>query len=463
MNTHDDKPEILEKLKNILGPLLKHEMPEARKAEFLAWLKTEAERKRSSQETKASIPERIRYILDNLPVLNLGNFELRMPALARVAAVAFVAFIGFAYLFSPQYPLVSDMKGAVKICRANTNTWFFTQDRDKIRIGKGDIIKTFSDGRADIVLADRYHMRLEKDSEIKLAQAPSRLSGQGASYDLAKGKVYAYYNKLQGFKKEFDIRTNQADISVLGTDFMVSTSMVTNSTWVGVLDGVVKVAGINREDISQTGLQPVFVKPGEKTTVREGSSPSKPTRLMEDELMNLEELYHIGTKPQVALLISTGKTRTRELLSLTSLYISADGAGELPKQIKKIAKQLRQAIKESSKEKIMDNIEQFEGIVNKYPNPKYDVQFLLFIAGCYKHVGENIKAIDIFERVIRDYPKSSLTSIAQYAIGIIYDEILHDPDKAKIAYQKVVSNYPQSPEAEEAISGLQNVSGLKTP
>ena len=111
-------------------------------------------------------------------------------------------------------------------------------------------------------------------------------------------------------------------------------------------------------------------------------------------------------------------------------------------------------MREDSKEKHMESIKEFEAIVNNYPNPKYDVQFLLFIASYYKDLGEYQNAIAIFERIVRNYPHSSLTSIAQCAIGIIYEEKLKDNDRAKAAYLKVLSNYPQSPEAEEATAGL---------
>ena len=47
-----------------------------------------------------------------------------------------------------------------------------------------------------------------------------------------------------------------------------------------------------------------------------------------------------------------------------------------------------------------------------------------------------------------------LASLAQCAIGIIYEEKLKDNKKAGTAYRKVISDYPKSPEIEEAQAGL---------
>ncbi|MFA4843122.1 MAG: tetratricopeptide repeat protein, partial [Candidatus Omnitrophota bacterium] len=160
---------------------------------------------------------------------------------------------------------------------------------------------------------------------------------------------------------------------------------------------------------------------------------------------------------QVALLISTGPTRTRELLSATPLYISSKRSSILAEKFEPVANEINRAIRERSRERHIDGIRKLEEIVNKYPNPAYDVQFLLFIGAYYKYLGEYEMAIATFERVVNDYPNSSLASIAQCAIGIIYEEKLKDLERAKTAYQKVLSNYPQSPEVEEASAGLSRI------
>jgi tetratricopeptide (TPR) repeat protein len=160
----------------------------------------------------------------------------------------------------------------------------------------------------------------------------------------------------------------------------------------------------------------------------------------------------------VALLISTGPTRTRELLSVTPLYISAEKGGILPDTIRKAASQFNKAIKEHSEEMHLESIREFEELVNDHPNPKYDVQLLLFIGAYYEYLDEHLMAIETFDRVLMRYPRSGLASIAQCAIGIIYEEKLNDMAAAKEAYEKVISRYPRSAEVEEATAGLGRLS-----
>jgi len=432
-----------------------------------------------SPEDDRKIQEKIKKILEGLPGYTASGeadrkfirrlYELSEekrpefkpigPMYRRAAAGAalIVLFAAFNYLFVPQYACVMNVKGTVKMCRAGTNEWFFVKNTRTV-LHKNDILKTFSDGKADIVFPKRYELRLASDSEIKLAHSAPKISGQGARYDLAKGKVYAYYDKLRNSEREFKIQTVEVEISVLGTDFMVASIPALNKTWVGVLDGVVRVTALNPDDLTALRGQSVQVAPGEKTSVKLGSAPARPQRLMEEELLEMEELYRIGTKPQVALLISTGKGRTRELLSVAHLYISADRRGALSDQIRKINEQFGKALKEGSRIEYLNNIRQFEEIVDKHPDPKYDVQFLLFIGAYYKHLEEYDKAIAVFQRIADNYSRSSLASIAQCAIGIIYEEKLHNTEKARIAFRKVISNYPNSPEVDEAVSGLRRLS-----
>lgn len=436
MHSGKDDPEIQDKIKKLLENPPEYRVSDSKRTEFIARLY-------KIREEKKSVEKQFSY----------KDF----PRFATVAVTLIAAIFSYTYLFSPMYPVVSNMKGTVKIFRSSKNEWVFAQ-ADEVKLYKNDILKTFGDGEADVLVKNVYHIRLKNNSEIKLACASSRLLSGNIKYELAKGRVFAHYNKKHPADKEFNVETEQAEASALGTDFMVESKPLFNSTWVGVLDGVVKVMGKEEIGIPASAINTVLVKPGEKTVVRQGSSPTKPQRLMEDELLELEELYNIGVRPQVAILISTGETRTRELLSVTPLYISSASSGAVPDRIQRIAATISKAIKEGSKEKHAESIKELEELVKKYPNPKYDVQFFLFIGAYYEYLNEHNKAIEAFNKVLANYPQSSLASIARCAIGIIYEEKLDDAVKAKEAYHKVLNSYPNSPEAEEATAGLSRLS-----
>jgi len=378
-----------------------------------------------------------------------------MKGLAGVTLSLFILVLMY-NLFRPNYPYVSRIRGMVKVFRSARNEWVFVQD-DKLRLHRDDMVKTFGDGQVDVIYRDEYHLRLKNNSEMKLVNVPSGVIGSDIKYSVNRGKVFAYYKRSQLYKRSLSLVTPQADVSVIGTDFMVETSPNFGSTWVGVLNGVVKVSAFDLKQAVMPKEMSVLVDAGKKTRVLSGRAPLQPERMLEDELFELEELYRIGTKPQIALLISTGETRTRELLSIVPLFVAADAKHKIAREIRKISEQFRYALKEGTKEQFLFNIRQFEHIVDRYPSPKYDVQFLLLIGAYYKYVNEGEKSIETFKRILRDYPRSRLASIAQCAIGIIYEEVLDDPAKARSAYEDVISKYPLSVEVEEAKAGLERL------
>lgn len=382
------------------------------------------------------------------------------PAFATALTTAVILF-GYMHFLSPLNPVVFGAKGAVEIYSSRKDKWMPIAD-GKTRLGKGDIVKTSKDSEADIAISGFYHVRLKGNSEIKLAEASSRLSRGSIKYDLSRGKAFAYYKKGESRKKQFEIQTPEAVLSVRGTGFMVKTAGGAPETWVGVLSGKVKVAGRDKNaPLPKPGSPSVLVEAGEKTVVLRGKNPSKPARLLENELLELKELYGIGEKKQVAILISTGKTRVRELLSLTPLYISAEKGGALPEKIEKSAAIFNRAMEEGSKEKHIESIREFENFIEAYPDPKYDVQFLLFIGAYYEYLDEDAKAAAAFQKIIDGYPASTLQSLALCAIGIIYEEKMNLPAKAAMSYKTILSDYPESPEAYEAKIGLKRLAGKR--
>jgi len=416
---------------------------------------------RVKPEARASFVENLQNIgREHSLITNIRMVFQPMPvrAVTLAGVLACLAFV-IHTLFISQYPQATGMKGTVKIFRSSSNEWVFAK-ADTVRLYKDDILKTFDNGQADIVLANRYHMRIRNNSEIMLVSNPASLNNKSIKYRLIKGKCYANYRKKPS-GRHFIINTREADISVLGTNFSVATMPQMNQTWIGVLSGLVRVTGITGRKKEKPLNTSVLVRPGEKTTVRYGEYPSKPVRLMENELIDMEELYRIGSKPQVALLISNGRSRTRELLNVASLYISADNQNPITANLEGILKDLDRTIKDGRRKEYLKNISSFEHIVNENPNPEYDVQFLLFIGAYYNLLGEHDKAIGTFSKVVNEHSYSSLTSIAQCAIAIIYEDELHAYIKAHEAYRKVLQKYPSSLEIYEASDGMKRLKAIQ--
>jgi outer membrane protein assembly factor BamD (BamD/ComL family) len=88
----------------------------------------------------------------------------------------------------------------------------------------------------------------------------------------------------------------------------------------------------------------------------------------------------------------------------------------------------------------------------------------LFLSGCSSKSPEELfnlaqqaendgdfeKAIDFYTMLLRKYPHNEHNYKAQFMIGFIYSEELKDHEKAKLAMQKVVDNYPDCDLADDA-------------
>ena len=61
------------------------------------------------------------------------------------------------------------------------------------------------------------------------------------------------------------------------------------------------------------------------------------------------------------------------------------------------------------------------------------------------------QSIDLANRLLAAYPNCDKNPVALFMLAtFVYDEQLHDLDKAREAYQQVIDNYPDSPFAKDA-------------
>ena len=298
---------------------------------------------------------------------------------------------------------------------------------------------------------DICSMKLKSNTEMKIDRLGSRMLGGDILYTVTKGKALIFHDQKVLKNSEFKIETPETVNTAIGTDFMVNVLPEMNKTWVGVLDGSVMVKSLGHP------LEGVMVNSGQKTEVSGRNLPLVPQALADEEWAQMQELYQIGVKPQVALLISTGEDRVRELLRPCSIYISDRKNSQIPDILRETVVIFNQAIKEKNKAKHLEAISKFEEILESFPNKKYDVQFLLFIGAYYNYLGEYQEAIDTFENAVLRYPDSHLASLAQCATGVIYEEGLLDKKKALESYRKVLLKYPNSPEASFARSGIDHL------
>ncbi|MBU4377328.1 MAG: FecR domain-containing protein [Candidatus Omnitrophica bacterium] len=380
-----------------------------------------------------------------------------VPALVR-AAVSIIILIAIAsgpFYYLAESPLnITAVSGKVAIYSSRTHVW--TEASKGMALSKNDVIKTDASGEMDISVSDKYTVRVKSDTELKALSMLPRFRSGTASYEVAKGEVLVdITEKFKGSR--FDVYTPQAVATALGTSFAVDVSGggKRDKTWLGVAHGAVEVK--SRYPLYAAKRAKVIVNAGQKTEIFAGQAPIPPSLLLEQEWKKMEELYQIGRRAQVVLLISATESRVRELLRPCSIYIYDAEPRTISPRLEEAVAIISEAITEKSLEKHLDAIHQLEVLVEEDKEAPYNPQLLLFIGTYYEYVSQYEMAITAFKKIIERYPDSQFASLAECAIGIIYNEKLGEKARALEAFESIISNYPNSLEELEARKALKNL------
>ncbi|MCX6180459.1 MAG: tetratricopeptide repeat protein [Bacteroidetes bacterium] len=95
-----------------------------------------------------------------------------------------------------------------------------------------------------------------------------------------------------------------------------------------------------------------------------------------------------------------------------------------------------------------------EEVMKEYPQSK-DLPLILFKSGeTASKMKEGEKAIEYFAKLVELFPTNEDAAYAMYLIGLQYENVLGNADKAVEAYRKVRKNYPQSVWASNAKSSI---------
>lgn len=372
----------------------------------------------------------------------------KTPALAtRGVALAFALIVAGIYVYSiqPMSPVLLSQSGAVYVRGAETAASRQAVTKEGLRIG--DTITTDSGSQADIALDGKYTLRLKEKTKIKIARFTPRRGRGSVLLELFNGTMLVSID--EGFKgSTFIVNTKTTTAKAVGTKFSISVSEKDKpKTDISVLEGKVEVESRHKPENIVLAKEVVMVEAGQKTEVYIGEVPCAPQGLMEEEWRNLEELYQIGRKPRVILLIKNVPDRVKELLGPCPIFISDARPRVIPELLEETVLKIKKAIETDDKALHLESVKLLERLVEEHPNPKYDIQFLLYIGAYYEYLDYHDEAMLSFDKVVKKYPHSPLASIAQCAIGVIYEEKLGDIANANNAYEAVLKNYPNSLEA----------------
>jgi len=401
-----------------------------------------------AEREKPGVLERVTHeVLEGIKTVLLPPVPVLVKVAVSILLIATV--LGTPYYFSKSPVNIMAVSGDTTVYSSRAQKWINASEG--ITLGKSDIVKTSSNSRIDIGVNGVFTVRLKENTELKTLSMLPRFRKGLASYEVAEGEVLV--DIKEAFKgSKFKVYTPQAIANAIGTSFVMNISGggEKDKTWLAVLDGAVEVESRYPMYVAKK----VVVKAGQKTEVLLGKAPVPPSLLLEQEWEKLKELYQIGRIPRVMLLISATESRVRELLRPCSIYIYDVEPRTISHRLENAVKTISQAITEKSIEKHLDAIHELELMIEENPDREYNPQLLLFIGTYYEYISQNEEAIETFEKLVDEYPDSQFASLAQCAIGVIYNEKLGKKVRAREIFESVISNYPNSLEEFEAKKAL---------
>lgn len=99
----------------------------------------------------------------------------------------------------------------------------------------------------------------------------------------------------------------------------------------------------------------------------------------------------------------------------------------------------------------------YEDYANKYPTDTMSAKYLFKAADVSAHSHNVQHAIELYKRVIENYPDYKKVPLAWFYIGFLYENELLQIDEAKKAYNTLLSKYPDFEQAEDVRWSLENI------
>lgn len=437
-----NRAELYKRFDEIMAGLKPVEPSEGFDFEFRQALKAAADEAADGSRGHLNVPyEFVRRAIESLR----HALVPKTPVLVRAFSIsaAFIIVGSVLYFAQPAGPVVMASKGIVLAYARGAGPTELMPNRT-LRVG--DLIKTEYGALVDISVDNRYSVRIKGASSLRVARLTNKIGRGKAIFELENGKALVSIEK--GFKPaSFIINTKEASATALGTKFAVDVSGKRGPvTKVSVLEGKVRVLG-RPESTNITLAKGITVGMGQLTEVGPDRIPQPARRLPEEEWLELEELYQIGKKPQVILLIKYTPDRVMQLLRPCPIYISDERPRQIPQLLEEAVRKIETAIRANKVAEHFEAIRILERILKEHPSDKYDVQLLLYVGAYYEYIGYHREAMASFEDVVKRHPDSPLASLAMAAMGVIYEDKLNDPGRAGEIFRAILKLYPNSLEA----------------
>lgn len=102
-----------------------------------------------------------------------------------------------------------------------------------------------------------------------------------------------------------------------------------------------------------------------------------------------------------------------------------------------------------------DLTEAYMAYAKSNPQDSLSPIYLSRAADIYKEIdGKVLKAVNIYNKIVVEYKDHPLAARSVFMIGYVFDEKLHDKDRAAKSYQHFLDTYPNNELADDAKSLL---------
>lgn len=110
-----------------------------------------------------------------------------------------------------------------------------------------------------------------------------------------------------------------------------------------------------------------------------------------------------------------------------------------------------------SKEKADSLLSMYETFIKKYPQDSLSPGYLFKAANITMNSGNGSRAITLFEQYMRDYPDKPKASLCLFFKAFIYENHMHDLDKARETYLLFIEKYPADDFVNDAKLAIMNL------
>ena len=103
----------------------------------------------------------------------------------------------------------------------------------------------------------------------------------------------------------------------------------------------------------------------------------------------------------------------------------------------------------------------YENFIKKNPKDSLVPEYLFKAANVAMNMDDGNKAIGLFDQYLKNYPEQQKAPMCVFFKGFIYENVLHDYDKAREVYLFFIEKYPTNDFTKDARMALKNLG--KTP